>query len=329
MKLLLKHMMGNDFEIFLWNGLEIIQITNNDFDDKNPSLYDGQIAWDGELGENWTSTEIFFWDGANVFQLTSNSISDSNPSLYNGDIAWRSGFSGSDGFTKILYATPSDDPAIITTSSDGLQARFFPSGEISIEVGQIQMFEFNPMPGYKVSDVLINGVSVGPVSFYIFENVAVDQTLDVFFVIDIENPVVYVSNQGSDQFGNGSIDNPFSTIQYAISAAIEGGQILVDDGVYNENLIISEKSIYLRSINGADNTAINANGTVIFIQNTTNDVTIDGFTINSISNGNGNSNSAKCIAADSSNIRIINNILNSNSNFNSSVYGVYLDNCEK
>ncbi|MBT5750758.1 MAG: hypothetical protein HOI39_06505, partial [Flavobacteriales bacterium] len=125
------------------------------------------------------------------------------------------------------------------------------------------------------------------------------------------------------------VPSQYSTIQSAINASVNGDTILVSDGTYNENITILAKSITIKSINGAGNTTINANGTVIFIQNTTDDVTIDGFTINSNSNGSGYANSAKCIAAEFSQVRIINNILNASSNnYQSTAVGVRLNDCD-
>ncbi len=38
---------SNNWEIFYWNGTEVIRITENDYDDTQPSLYGDMIAWVG------------------------------------------------------------------------------------------------------------------------------------------------------------------------------------------------------------------------------------------------------------------------------------------
>jgi parallel beta-helix repeat protein len=53
---------------------------------------------------------------------------------------------------------------------------------------------------------------------------------------------------------------PYSIIQSAIEAADDGDIVLVDDGVYTENIDFLDKAITLRSENGADYTTIDGNG---------------------------------------------------------------------
>ncbi len=76
------------------------------------------------------------------------------------------------------------------------------------------------------------------------------------------------------------IPQDFSTIQQGIDAASDGFTILVDDGVYQENLLIDSKDIILQSINGAQDCIIDggSNNSVIIIENSDNSV-IRGFTI--------------------------------------------------
>ena len=99
---------GNDYEIYLWDGNKILQITDNEVDDKKPSLYNGEIAWEAILGETEWSREIFFWDGKCIHQVTDNLIPDQYPSLYEGNIAWNSG-SAWNGTGQISYATQKVD----------------------------------------------------------------------------------------------------------------------------------------------------------------------------------------------------------------------------
>jgi len=101
---------GNDNEIYYWNGLDILQITDNEYEDRLPSLYDGHIAWHaGAVGDEY---EIFFWDGNVTHQVTDNDISDSFPSLYNDNIAWMRG-NGPSGDAQIMYATNIPEPSSI------------------------------------------------------------------------------------------------------------------------------------------------------------------------------------------------------------------------
>jgi len=73
---------GNDTEIFLYDidAGRTIQITDNDHNDRNASLYDGTLAWEAFDGLN--KREIFYWDGRTTEQLTQNEVDDMEPSLW-------------------------------------------------------------------------------------------------------------------------------------------------------------------------------------------------------------------------------------------------------
>ena len=102
--------------------------------------------------------------------------------------------------------------------------------------------------------------------------------------------VWYVSTTGSDETGDGSVDNPFATIQRGIYAASDGDTVLVASGTYVENVNI-HTNIILTSTSGPENTIIdgNQNGKVITLnESAPSDIRmkIIGF---SIQNGNSNS----------------------------------------
>ena len=59
--------------------------------------------------------------------------------------------------------------------------------------------------------------------------------------------VYYVSTTGNNESGDGSSENPFKTIQYAIQASITGDTIIVESGVYEENINFYGSSITLAS----------------------------------------------------------------------------------
>ena len=72
---------GNDTEIFLYDmeSNEILQVTDNAYQDISPRLYDGTVVWYAFDGRDY---EIFYWDGKATHQLTDNDIDDTNPSLW-------------------------------------------------------------------------------------------------------------------------------------------------------------------------------------------------------------------------------------------------------
>ncbi len=84
---------GNDYEIFLYDGLSIRQLTDNSYDDgggaygydNNPRVSGSNVVWEGFDGND---CEIFLYDGAAVRQLTDNSYYDGLPQISGDKIVW-------------------------------------------------------------------------------------------------------------------------------------------------------------------------------------------------------------------------------------------------
>ncbi len=67
------------------------------------------------------------------------------------------------------------------TASAGAGGTIMPSGVITVNAGASKIFTITPTLDYQVSDVLINGLSVGAVTSYTFSNVHADQTINANF----------------------------------------------------------------------------------------------------------------------------------------------------
>jgi hypothetical protein len=78
---------GNDYEIFLYDGTAIKQVTNNSYDDINPRINDsGHVVWMGWDDHDW---EIFLYDGTGITPLTNNSYDDAYARISNNDhVVW-------------------------------------------------------------------------------------------------------------------------------------------------------------------------------------------------------------------------------------------------
>ena len=74
---------------------------------------------------------------------------------------------------------------------------------------------------------------------------------------------VYVSLNGSEE-GNGTFENPYSTIKKAIENSPSGAVIHILPGMYNESDIVIDKNITLTAINLEGNTYINALNNQLF-----------------------------------------------------------------
>lgn len=89
---------------------------------------------------------------------------------------------------------------------------------------------------------------------------------------------VYVSLNGSEN-GNGSFDNPYSSIKKAIEKSPSGVVIHILPGMYNESDIIIDKNITLTAINLEGNTYINALGNQLFKINKSGILTVNALKI--------------------------------------------------
>ncbi|MDI6876038.1 MAG: PKD domain-containing protein [Methanomicrobiales archaeon] len=91
-----------------------------------------------------------------------------------------SGLTGGQMVSKIS----SIDLYLPITASAGTGGTIDPSGTITIPYDGSQSFAITPDTGYHISDVLVDGVSVGAVMSYTFENVTAAHTIDASFAAD-------------------------------------------------------------------------------------------------------------------------------------------------
>jgi len=94
------------------------------------------------------------------------------------------------GTSSYTFANVTDDHMIhadfnviqyTITASAGVGGSISPVGAVGVSHGQSQGFTVTPDTGYQISDVLIDGTSVGAVSSYTFENVASDHMIHANF----------------------------------------------------------------------------------------------------------------------------------------------------
>ncbi len=129
---------GQDMEIFLHDiqsGVTL-QITDNEYDDRNPSLYDGTIAWQSAPTDR-DNANIFYWDGSSVHKLTDDPwFTHVNPSLWgrglNTTIAYVQVFSGIQPCSRVVCArrdllsvAPGPSPSEITITWPSFEGRTY------------------------------------------------------------------------------------------------------------------------------------------------------------------------------------------------------------
>ena len=98
----------------------------------------------------------------------------------------------------------------------------------------------------------------------------------------------YVSTEGDDSTGDGSFGSPFRTIQHAIDNSIHGDTVIVQRGIYHENLLLEFKDIcinsefrYSHDFDDIENSIIDgdSSGSVIYQKACGRNSIISGFTI--------------------------------------------------
>ncbi|GAB1417969.1 hypothetical protein MASR2M12_07340 [Bacteroidales bacterium] len=69
------------------------------------------------------------------------------------------------------------------TATAGANGSIAPSGAVTVNYGANQTFTFTANTGYQVSSVLVDGVSVGAVNSYTFNNITENHTISVSFIL--------------------------------------------------------------------------------------------------------------------------------------------------
>ncbi|MFW9829146.1 MAG: TolB family protein [Candidatus Thorarchaeota archaeon] len=87
---------GNDYEIFLYDGITKMQLTDNGYQDYYPQIHNGMVTWCGDY-----DSEIFLYDGTTKTQLTDNGEDDYDSQIHNGMVTWN-GYDGND-YEIFLY----------------------------------------------------------------------------------------------------------------------------------------------------------------------------------------------------------------------------------
>jgi subtilisin family serine protease len=82
-----------------------------------------------------------------------------------------------------ISATFTQNPpeSVTITASAGTGGSITPSGSVSVVMGTSQSFSIKPLSGYWITDVAVDGASIGPKSKYNFSNVQEDHTINASF----------------------------------------------------------------------------------------------------------------------------------------------------
>ena len=77
--------------------------------------------------------------------------------------------------------TTTDAKTFTVTAAAAANGTLSPAGKTTVKSGESQTYTIKPADGYKISDVLVDGKSVGALTTYTFSNVTADHTISAVF----------------------------------------------------------------------------------------------------------------------------------------------------
>ncbi|HEX2965225.1 MAG TPA: DUF1566 domain-containing protein [Syntrophorhabdaceae bacterium] len=107
------------------------------------------------------------------------------------------------------------------TSSAGPNGTISPSGSIAVPTGASQTFIMTPLSGYHIADVRIDGVSIGSVSSYTFDNITVSHSIETLFEVNQYTITASAGPGGSITPSGAVVLNHGSTQVFAIAAGAD------------------------------------------------------------------------------------------------------------
>ncbi len=108
------------------------------------------------------------------------------------------------------------------TASAGSGGSISPSGTVKVNSGASQAFTIAPGTGYSITDVKVDGASVGAVSTYTFSNVVAAHTIAASFSATSTTPATAASASFATNAGGAQYTSAAGTV-YSADAAYSGG----------------------------------------------------------------------------------------------------------
>jgi beta-glucanase (GH16 family) len=97
------------------------------------------------------------------------------------------------------------NPARTLTATANSNGSITPSGETTVADGANQTYTITPDPGYVIANVLIDGVSVGAVSTYTFQNIQAPHSIVANFTIEPSEDTTVIALDFGTGNGNGPV----------------------------------------------------------------------------------------------------------------------------
>lgn len=125
----------------------------------------------------------------------------------------------------------------VITASFGSNGLILPSGTLTVNEGGDQTFSILPAANYHIQNVLVDGVSVGAVTSYPFNNVSADHTISVTFAHDLPSYVILSSSGDHGHISPVGVNNVTQGSSQVFTIIPDSGyqiqSVLVDNIVIN------------------------------------------------------------------------------------------------
>ena len=172
-------------------------------------------------------------------------------------------------FRKIVYAV---------TATAGENGIISPFGRVEVESGGSVSFKIDPLKGYRISDVTVNGTSVGAVSEYTFTDVRMDYNINATFekltfrftASAGANGSISPDGTTTVEYGGSVTYSITSDANYVISKVFVDGREVVAETNYTFENIVADRTIhvefepvrYVISATSTDNGTIDPEGEI-------------------------------------------------------------------
>ena len=121
------------------------------------------------------------------------------------------------------------------TASAGAHGTISPSGTVNVLCGSNQAFTIAPDPNHHVLDVLVDGISVGPVTSYTFTNVTAAHTIAASFAIDNIISVASGNWSAASTWSDGLVPTAADTVIIA-----NGTTVTIDVAAVCRRLVVGQ-----------------------------------------------------------------------------------------
>jgi hypothetical protein len=161
----------------------------------NPNSFDNTIS----IGRNWPDGWTTFNGNIGDVFLYKSALTDAQRIALEADLMEKFGIGGGVGGNYTITATA------------GIGGTITPAGAVPVASGSNQAYLITPDPGYQISEVWIDGISVGVAGSYTFMNVLANHTIAAAFQ---QVPGSVVLTRGA---GTGAVTTYGDTLEFVVT----------------------------------------------------------------------------------------------------------------